>query len=265
MEYIPPFNGDLEDPARPWINANPGIGVEGSIPSAEVFDQPQREILNLIQKSGWTPSAGDLAQMTRSVRSQRLNFATATGSANALVISLDPAPVSMSELVGMPLRIVVGSANTSGTVTLSVNGLPATNIRRRNSSTLAPKDIQPGIIDVVYDGTVFRLMAAPWGASTVASSGYVDLPGGITLQWGAGSTTSGTATVSFPKAFSAAPYTVVATDNGAGSWSTTNASFCGTGGASASAVTIRSVTWNGIGTGMIETTTLFTYYAIGPT
>ena len=55
MKYIPPFNGNLSDPARLWINANPSIGIEGSIPGADAFQWPIDEIVSVIERVGMTP------------------------------------------------------------------------------------------------------------------------------------------------------------------------------------------------------------------
>lgn len=63
MEYVPPINGNLADPDRPYVNANPGASVKGSIPPAESIEHPMREILNVIEEAGLTPDGGDLTQL----------------------------------------------------------------------------------------------------------------------------------------------------------------------------------------------------------
>lgn len=63
MEYVPPINGNLSDPDRSYINANPGASVEGSIPAAEAIEHPIREIVNVIEEAGITPDGGDLTQL----------------------------------------------------------------------------------------------------------------------------------------------------------------------------------------------------------
>lgn len=63
MEYVPPINGNLADPDRSYVNANPGASVEGSIPAAEAIEHPLREIVNVIEEAGLTPDGGDLTQL----------------------------------------------------------------------------------------------------------------------------------------------------------------------------------------------------------
>lgn len=63
MKYVPPLNGDLENPNRPYIDGNPTHGVEGSIPPANVFEHPMREILAVIEAAGLEPDGEDLTQL----------------------------------------------------------------------------------------------------------------------------------------------------------------------------------------------------------
>lgn len=67
MEYVPPINGNLSDPDRAYINANPGLGVEGSIPPGAAFEHVQREIINAIEAAGLTPNGADLTQLTQAI------------------------------------------------------------------------------------------------------------------------------------------------------------------------------------------------------
>jgi hypothetical protein len=54
------------------------------------------------------------------------------------------------------------------------------------------------------DGTPLKL-----GTNSLGNSGYQKLPGGLILQWGRGTTASGTASVTFPVAFPSACFAVV--------------------------------------------------------
>ena len=49
-----------------------------------------------------------------------------------------------------------------------------------------------------------------------AASGYFQLPGGLILNWGTGSTSSGSGSITFSKAFTAACYGVFLTETGSG-------------------------------------------------
>ena len=88
MKYVPPWG--VSDPDAPYVNGDPTIGRQGSIPPAAQMEHPQREIVAVIAKSGFIPSETDLEQLARGVRSQRLNYAEDTGTANNLVVAYDP-------------------------------------------------------------------------------------------------------------------------------------------------------------------------------
>jgi hypothetical protein len=82
---------------------------------------------------------------------------TAGGTADALTITLSPAITAYA--AGMRFRFILSaSANTGSGVTLAVNGLTAHTIRRRDNTSLSAGDLAPNaLIDVTYDGTVFRI------------------------------------------------------------------------------------------------------------
>ena len=41
---------------QPYVNGDPTIGQEGSIPPAAAFEHPQREIVNLIKNATFSPA-----------------------------------------------------------------------------------------------------------------------------------------------------------------------------------------------------------------
>lgn len=63
MQYVPPLNGDEEDPDRPYVDADPAMGIEGSRPSAMAIEHPIREIVNAIVAGGLVPSGANLSQL----------------------------------------------------------------------------------------------------------------------------------------------------------------------------------------------------------
>lgn len=84
-----------------------------------------------------------------------LDYVAATGTGNAVAISLTPALTA--HVAGMPIRFKASAANT-GSATLAVNGLSAVGIRHQNGSVLLPGDLQAGgIYTVMYDGTYYQL------------------------------------------------------------------------------------------------------------
>ncbi len=69
MEYVPPIGGD---PGDPYINANPGGGIDGSIVPAEAIEHPMREIEEVITGAGLTPDPEDLTQLRQALESYQL-------------------------------------------------------------------------------------------------------------------------------------------------------------------------------------------------
>lgn len=101
------------------------------------------------------------------------------------------------------------------------------------------------------------------GSADVVSNGWWREPySGFTVQWGQNNTSNGTVAVTFTRAFTTL-FAITATDDGASSWSTTNASFIGIGGQTTAGFTAQSVTWNG--SGMIRTgsNVYFGWHAFG--
>lgn len=162
MKYQPPWG--ISDPNAPYINGDPAQGRQGSIPPAAAFEQPQREIVGVIEKSGFISSDLDLLQLAKGVRSQRLNYAIDTGTPNNVVVAFDPPfqPGTNPYTQGLTLRVRV-RFNTidlgGGNGQTNINaGAGTVRIRRMNGFDLLPGDLQQGaIITLVYDGTVFQL------------------------------------------------------------------------------------------------------------
>lgn len=76
MKYQPPFDPALLDPVdgvhntdpnAPYVNGDPRIGQEGSIPPAAAFEHPMREIAHVIEQAGLTPDHDDLEQLRAAV------------------------------------------------------------------------------------------------------------------------------------------------------------------------------------------------------
>lgn len=104
------------------------------------------------------PPAGPAqAQFTE----QRAWGGTATGTANAQVVAL----ANYALNVGVPIRYVASATNTS-TTTLNINATGAVAVKRVTANVgvqdLVGGEIITGqIVTVIYDGTVYKLIAAP--------------------------------------------------------------------------------------------------------
>jgi hypothetical protein len=77
MKYQPPFDPGFpgpsdgiynSDPDASYVNGNPATGMEGSIPPAEIFEHPSREIVEVINWSGQMPDHTDLEQLRKALQ-----------------------------------------------------------------------------------------------------------------------------------------------------------------------------------------------------
>ena len=154
MRYVPPFG--VTDLEAPYYNGDSRLGIQGSIPPAEAFESPMREIVNLIDYAGLVPTSDDLEQLTKGVRQQSLNWAVDTGSVNNLSVAYDPPFVLLSN--GVPLRVLVAHTNT-GPSNLVVNNLVGAAIHRADGANLKAGDLVAGeVACLVYDGQFFQLI-----------------------------------------------------------------------------------------------------------
>lgn len=82
MKYVPPLGA--VDPEAPYVDANPDAGTEGSPVGAKVFEQPQREIVNLILALGLTPTEDNVTQLATALAAGKfLNIGALTDHAGA--------------------------------------------------------------------------------------------------------------------------------------------------------------------------------------
>jgi hypothetical protein len=66
MKYQRPYG--VSDPNAAYVNGNPSTGTMGSIPPAASIEYPQREIVNLITDSKFTPTDADLVSSAKPYR-----------------------------------------------------------------------------------------------------------------------------------------------------------------------------------------------------
>jgi len=153
VKYVQPYG--ITDPEASYINGDPSIGRQGSIPPAAAFENPMRELVHIITDSLLVPSDSDLEQCAKGIRSQRMNYVEDTGSANNLSVALTPPLAAYS--LGLVLRVKVHTANT-GAATIDA-GAGRVPIRKPNGGEVASGDLPAaGLIELVYDGTVFQMI-----------------------------------------------------------------------------------------------------------
>lgn len=136
-------------------------------------------------------------------------YAADTGTANALVVALTPAPSAYT--AGMQVNVKVAN-NSTGAATVNVNGLGAKTIQRNGAALGSGALVAGQIYRLIYDGTYFQMTPTSEVAS-LAANGYVKLSSGLIIQWAVTSSFSseGGQTVTFPIAFPNACLAVVAT------------------------------------------------------
>ncbi len=142
-----------------YVDGNPSIGQEGSIPTFRTFEQTMRELQNFVVKSGLTPDdAMDGIQVAQSVQAGKVNYALDVGTANALVATLDPIPAALA--AGLHANIIkISSANTTTSPTLNVNGFGPAPIVDRRGSSLVPGDLPAsGALQLLFDGVSWRYL-----------------------------------------------------------------------------------------------------------
>src|SRR6516165_6108163 len=91
MQYHQPLDQPT-NPNAPYIDGNPSLGIEGSIIPAASIEYTQREIVNFLTDSTYTPTDSDLHQLSRSVQLDYVNWAIDSGPANQMQITAVPAP-----------------------------------------------------------------------------------------------------------------------------------------------------------------------------
>jgi hypothetical protein len=115
----------------------------------------------------------DAAQLAQVQDQTPLWGGTAGGTADARAIA--PTPPIAAYAAGQVFRFINGAAANAGAATLAVSGLTATAIRRGDGATVLTAGELPAgaLIEVLYDGTVFRLLsvnASPTGTAMLYAS-----------------------------------------------------------------------------------------------
>jgi len=172
MKYAPPYG--VNDPDAPYVNGDPSIARQGSILPAAAAEYPQREIVNYILDSDLVPTDNDLHQLTRSARSQWVNFCVDSGAVNAMSVALLPALEAYRQ--GTPLRVLCAN-NNSGPTTINVNSLGNRPVVRSNGAQLEPDDIRAGqVVLLVDDGTRFQVMNYLGAAGGISNFYQIHIP-----------------------------------------------------------------------------------------
>lgn len=151
------------------------------------------ELGGLMTLSGLTPSNSNMQQVAEAVRSQRLNYFVATGSANALIVALSPTPVSRADLIGIPLRLKIPATNT-GPVTLD-DGFGPAAVTTVLNQPLAKGDLpKDAILEFCWTGTRYMVTGLVYSETVRPLSGDITLyvrPDGSDNNDGSANTSAG--------------------------------------------------------------------------
>lgn len=175
MKYVQPI-GAAEN--APYIDADPGAGIEGSPVPAAAIEHPMREIEALIAAAGLVASPGDLTQLLQAVvkkgfQGSYFNTGVPGGAADAIIGTYTPA---ITEIVnGMVLYVRAGAANetTTPTFTPAAGVVAAKVIEKGEGVALVAGDISGSghMLALQYDQTndKWRLLNSATPSSTVTS------------------------------------------------------------------------------------------------
>lgn len=150
MKYNAPFGST--DANASYVDKNTPAAVRGSAVPARAIEDPQRELVDVIAKSGITPE--DQLQLGQAIQRGRLNVGVVGGTPNAILATLNPVPPSLS--MGMDIVLNITTPNT-GPVTLNVNGIGAVQVVNLFGSALSGRELI-GPVRFTFDG-------AKWWAS----------------------------------------------------------------------------------------------------
>jgi hypothetical protein len=164
MKYQAPYG--VSDTNAPYVNGDPSIGRQGSIPPAAAFEENQRELVNFITLAGQTPNGGsqgvaggDLYQVAKAVQSGALNFAVDTGTQNAMAVAL-PQPL-LAYNQGLPIRVQILHSNindaTHTSLTLDGGAGPAAVVRADGAMPATNEMIAGGIYEFVFAGAKWHV------------------------------------------------------------------------------------------------------------
>lgn len=201
MKYNKPF--DATDLDAPYVNGNPAIGVKGSIPPAEAFEYPQREIMHVIEAAGMTGTNTDLFQLLKAIKffGGNVKQGVDAGTKNAIVVDLDLAPTSYDKLFCLVQKM---ATSNDAAMTFNANSLGVKPLKDATGANLSSGAlVGNGVFLAMYDGTQMRVVG---GTTSYTSISGLTASGGEAIDVD----TSAVVSVNFDKpAYSA---TIVDTD-----------------------------------------------------
>ena len=183
LDVFGPANADGAVTARPtedrvfgaldtWFkNCSSPTADDGTEYTAEFFNGLLDEIRRVARGNGATgagspvvaeSNAGGmaLAAIQHLIQRERTNFAAASGTPDALTITLSPAPPEL--VTGLRVVVMTGSsANTTASPTLQVNGGTVYPLHGREGAALQPGDLPASTLATfAFTGSAWQMMEA---------------------------------------------------------------------------------------------------------
>ncbi|OOO15663.1 hypothetical protein [Agrobacterium pusense] len=157
MKYYAPYGSP--DPDAPYVDKDVPGAIRGSAVPAKAVEIPQREIVDVISKSGLVPADG--LQLGLAIQAGKITYAVALGTPSALVAALSPAPAALIQ--GMAVRIRIAATN-SGPATLNLNDTGILPIKTMRGNDLKRGDLPAGAIaTLIFAGTAWLMDGVAYG------------------------------------------------------------------------------------------------------
>lgn len=173
MKYIPPL--EAVDPEAPYIDAAPEAGIEGSPVGAKVFEQPQREIVNLTTALGLVPTEDDVDQLAEAHAAGK--FLNIAGLPDHIGGALDAAEVPILT-GGQQKRISVAELFTgrAGLDQVARDQVALTNLRQILNTSVST--------GALIQGRQFELPTDEWSSGSTSYQLVSATPNYYTTQPG---------------------------------------------------------------------------------
>lgn len=133
-------------------------GIPGTVVPAGWLNPVQEEIVKVIEACGFDPTAADWTQLAQGLQSGALNWAVATGTANAWLVDLALAITAYK--AGRSFRIKPPATNTNTTVNVNIDGVGDRRVKRSDGSDPAIGDLHVDrFLEVFDDGDNLRVLS----------------------------------------------------------------------------------------------------------
>lgn len=149
-----------------------GVAGTGTPIVSKFLNRLLQQVRRVIRASGITLGNADDDMLGQAIQSGQLKYAADTGTANALVVTLNPVPLTA------PTEIVVKvGTSITGASAITVNSLSSINVKRADGTATQKGDLVAGqLATLLFDGTNYQLQglttsSLPLSAATVLSAG----------------------------------------------------------------------------------------------